>query len=521
MKFFNTAGPIRTSENYFVSPLDRINFAEVMELIELKRYFVLHAPRQTGKTSSLFALRERLNSTGRYRAVYVNVEPAQVVYDDVRARMQAILTVLSGEAKDKLNDPFVGNIWREVLESSGAHIVLHEVLRQWSAADSRPLILMIDEIDALSGDMLILVLRQLRSGYPERPENFPQNVILCGVRDVRDYRIRSSREDQIITGGSAFNIKAESLRLGDFDESQTKSLLLQHTEETGQLWSEDALQEVWDSTRGQPWLVNALAHEAWKRVRERDRQIEHDDIIESREVLIRRRDTHLDQLADKLREERVKRVIEPILSGDPDAVAYQPDDVQYVRDLGLIRQSRPIRIANPIYREIIPRELINSLDESIPYETAWFVEDGRLVMDRLMESFQEFFREHSEHWVRRFDYQEAWSQLLLQAFLQRIVNAGGRVEREYGSGPGRMNLLVVWHVGEVRQKAVIECKLRHGGLERVVADWSDQIREYMDRCGTEEGHLVIFDRSEGRSWEEKVFRRSEMDGGKPVTVWGM
>ncbi len=521
MKFFNTAGPIKSDKNYHIPPLDRFNLPEILALIEQERYFVLHAPRQTGKTSALVALQDELNSTGYYRAVYVNVEPAQVVGDDVRAGMQTILTTMSGEAQDSLNDPFVGGIWQQVLDASGAYIALREVLRQWSAADSRPLILMIDEIDALIGDMLISVLRQLRAGFPQRPKNFPQSVILCGVRDVRDYRIRSTREDQIITGGSAFNIKAKSLRLGDFDESETKSLLLQHTDETGQRWSKDALQEVWESTRGQPWLVNALANEVCETVRDRGRKIGHDDIIESREALIRRRDTHLDQLADKLREDRVKRVIEPLLIGELDASVFKTDDVQYVCDLGLVRVEQQIEVANPIYREIIPRELITSADKVIPYETVWFVEDGQLVMDRLFESFQEFFREHSEHWIRRFDYQEAWPQLLLQAFLQRIVNAGGRIEREFGSGRRRIDLLIVWQTGKAHQKIVVECKRRRNGLDGVVADGLVQTRDYMGRCGTDEGHLLIFDPSEKRSWEEKMFRRYETEKGKSVTVWGM
>ncbi len=521
MRFFNTSGPIKPDKNYFIPPLERLDRSEVLQLIEQERYFVLHAPRQTGKTSVLIALRDELNSTGRYRAAYINVESAQVARDDIETGMRAVLTKLAVEAESRLNDSFVRDIWQDVLSSAGAFEVLSETLRRWSEADSRPLILMIDEIDALSGDMLISVLRQLRSGYPQRPESFPQSVILCGVRDVRDYRIRSNREDQIITGGSAFNIKARSLRLGDFDEPQTRSLLLQHTEETGQRWSEDALHEVWESTQGQPWLVNALANEVCESVKDQSRQIGHDEIIDSREVLIRCRDTHLDQLADKLREDRVKRVIEPLLIGELDASVFKTDDVQYVLDLGLIRVEQQIEVANPIYREIIPRELITSADKIIPFETVWFVDDDRLVMDRLFESFQEFFREHSEHWVRRFDYQEAWPQLLLQAFLQRIVNAGGRIEREYGSGRKRIDLLVEWPKGGNLQKIVIECKLRRNGLEHVVVDGLIQIREYMDRCGTDEGHLVIFDRSEARPWDEKVFRREETAGDRPVSVWGM
>ena len=521
MRFFNTAGPIIPEDHYHISPLERVDRDEIFRLIEQKRYFVLHAPRQTGKTSMLFALRDELNATGQYRAVYVNVEPAQAAREDVQSAMQTILADLASEANTYLEDSFVDELWPRVLNRQGGHSALREVLKRWSAASSLPLVLMIDEIDALVGDSLVSVLRQLRAGYAGRPEYFPQSVMLCGVRDVRDYRIHSSAEKSVIAGGSAFNIKAESLRLGDFDEKETRVLLGQHTEDTGQAWSNEALAEVWHSTRGQPWLVNALAAQALKLVKNSGQTIGIDDIMSAREVLIRRHDTHLDQLADKLREDRVRRVIGPMLSGESGIEALREDDLQYCRDLGLIRLEPTVEIANPIYREIVPRQLIFSTAVQIQYETVWFVENGRLVIARLIEAFQEFFREHSEHWMERFEFKEAGPQLLLQAFLQRVVNAGGRVEREYGIGRKRTDLLVVWGEGSVKQKAVIECKIRHDGLERTVRNGAEQTAMYMDGCGTDEGHLIIFDRSEERTWKEKIFQREEMVGEQFVTVWGM
>ena len=145
------------------------------------------------------------------------------------------------------------------------------------------------------------------------------------------------------------------------------------------------------------------------------------------------------------------------------------------------------------------------------------------MADRLMEAFQEFFRENSDRPVGQFDYREADAQLLMQAFLQRVVNAGGRVQREYGAGRRRIDILVSWRTAAGMQKVVIECKRRRqrDGLERVIADGIVQTSDYMDRCGAEEGHLVIFDQSEGQSWSEKIFRRTETAGGKEVTVWGM
>ncbi len=519
MRFFNTAGPVVPENNYHIAPLDRVDRDEVFGLIESWKYFILHAPRQTGKTSALRALMKELNETGRCRAVYVNIEGAQAAREDVPAAMRAILSVLSSSAADHLDDRFVEDNWLRILEESGAHDALRNVLRRWARDDSRPLVVMLDEIDALVGDTLISVLRQLRAGYAERPRHFPQCVILCGIRDVRDYRIRSSAEKAVITGGSTFNIKAESLRMSDFTEAETRALLRQHTEHTGQKWSAEALAEVWDSTAGQPWLVNALAAEALKKVRDRSVTIGHDDVIDAREALIRRRDTHLDQLADKLREPRVKRVIELLVSSGAETEPFQPDDVQYCVDLGLITAVPQIAVANAIYREVIPRELIASNDRALAYQTAWFVEDGQLLMDRLMESFQAFFRESSEHWVGRFDYKEAGPQLLLQAFLQRVVNAGGRIEREYGLGRMRTDLLVEW--GPQRQREVIECKVRRGGLERTIGEGLAQLGGYMERCGGATGHLVVFDRAAERSWDEKLFRREASAGSRKVTVWGM
>ena len=310
--------------------------------------------------------------------------------------------------------------------------------------------LLIDEIDMLIGDSLLAVLRQLRTGYHQRPRSFPQSVVLCGVRDVRDYRIHSGSANAIIAGGSAFNVKAESLRLGDFSRDEVLALLGQHTAETGQAFTAEALELVWGQTLGQPWLVNALADDACfrdKAGRDRSRPIDAAALRAAQERLILRRETHLDQLADKLREDRVRRVVEPLLSG-AEVRTFTDRDLEYIRDLGLLARDRPVRIANPIYAEVVPRELTWVVQEEFDQETAWYVDaDGGLNVRALLAAFQTFFREHSEHWSKRFQYQEAWPQLLLQAFLQRVVNSGGRIEREYGLGRGRTDLLIVWPRG--------------------------------------------------------------------------
>ena len=240
MRFFNTAGPVVAEDHYCIPPLERLNLVEVRRLIRDKRYFVLHAPRQTGKTSALLALRDLLNAEGAYRCVYANIEGGQAMREDVEQVMRVILGELALRAS-LLGDEFLDEIWLDILTKSGPGAALRVALMRWANADPKPLVLLIDEIDALIGDSLLSVLRQLRAGYDQRPEYFPQSIVLCGIRDVRDYRIHSGSANAVITGGSAFNIKSRSLRLGDFSQDEVQTLLAQHTEETGQAFTPDAL----------------------------------------------------------------------------------------------------------------------------------------------------------------------------------------------------------------------------------------------------------------------------------------
>ena len=526
MRSFNTTGPVKPDKHYCIPPLARLDLDEVLRLVDGEKYFVLHAPRQTGKTSTLLALCDLLNGQG-YACVYTTVETARTARENVEQAMRAVLGRLASRARLTLDDDFLAEEWSGILAKFGPNEALGEALTRWAQASAKPLVLLIDEIDTLQGDPLLSTLQQLRGGYPMRPTAFPQCVVLCGLRDVRDYRIHSS--------SSPFNIVAESLRLGDFTQEETLALLGQHTEEAGQAFTPEAREAIWTQTLGQPWLVNALAYETCfksKAGRDRSRAITADDVAEAREGLIVRRVTHLDQLADKLREDRVRRVIEPMLSG-ADEHAFSNRDVEYVRDLGLIARDKPVRIANPIYAEVVPRELGWVLQETLDQDTKWYVDEaGGLDVDKLLASFQDFFRRHSEHWKNRFDYEEPWPQILLQAYLHRVVNGGGRIEREYGLGRGRVDLLIAWPQspsaeesggGGVREY-VVECKVVRDkdGWEGKVSEGVEQTAGYMARCDAEAGHLVVIDQREGRSWEEKVFRRQRRSkDGVPVEVWGM
>jgi hypothetical protein len=402
-------------------------------------------------------------------------------------------------------------------------------LTRWAQSCPRPLLLIFDEIDALVGNSLISVLSQLRAGFPDRPTAFPWSVALCGMRDVRDYKAASGGGPVRMGSSSPFNIKEESLRLGSFTEAELRALYGQHTTETGQPFTEEALARAFELTQGQPWLVNALAREVVEKLSvPRSEPITAAHLDAAKERVILERATHLDSLLARLAEPRVRRVLEPILAGD---LPYQDplnDDYQYVTDLGLIAPDPPVRIANPIYREIILRVLAGSAERAVLADPRSFVgKEGRLDMDRLLQSFADFWREHGEILAGHVEYAEVAAQLVFMAYLHRIVNGGGFIDREVGIGRKRIDLLVRWPFTDARgeralQRAAFELKVWRDRDKKgdPLGQGLTQLDDYLARLGLDEGVLVIFDgRSAAAPIEARTrFEQAQTPSGRQVTV---
>lgn len=415
-KFFNTAGPIKLDIHYNVDPLSRIDLSEIEMLIQQQKYFVLYAPRQTGKTSCLLALRDYLNAIGYYWAVYANVEAGQAMRNNVEVVNELTASVIAEEAALIMGTSLPVQILRQAIADAPASRLVSSYLSALCGALDRPLVLFIDEIDSLVGDSL---------------------VSICIIPEM---------------------------------------------------------------------------------------------IYRAEESIIYRRDTHIDILIDKLREPRVCRVIGPILSGEEgaDESLMPTDDIQYVADMGLIVLDKPRRIANAIYREIIPRELTWDTQSGLTQQSAWYINpDNSINMEKLLTDFQQFFRQNADSWIERFDYKESGPQLLLQAFLQRGVNGGGYIDREYGLGRGRTDLLITKPLtdgyGGPLQRIVLELKIKRGDTEKTIIEGLKQTVGYMDTCGgvINEGHFILFNRDKGASWDSKIWHRSEQLAGRKIEVWGM
>ncbi len=539
-RFFNTAGVCEPRKHYMLPPSERL--PGLGSLIDREAYFVVHAPRQSGKTTCFHHLARELTVAGRYAAQLASCETARTVGDDVDRAVNVVVRAIETEAgrdlPEELRPPPA-----ESVHGVDAEIRLNSYLGTWCQRCPRPVVLFLDEIDALSGKSLLAVLQQLRAGYRSRPESFPHAMALIGLRDVRDYRMRDAPEvaDPVIRelkgrppggieGGlaqlgtsSPFNIKVRSLTLRNFTSEEVAQLYSQHTVETGQIFSPAALELAYGLTRGQPWLVNALADQVvTQEAPDPETAVTADHVDRAKEALILRRDTHIDSLVHRLREARIRRVIEPILAGEFPERAVPEDDVAFVEDLGLVALGPSgYSMANPIYREIVPRALTSLTERFLPVTERSFVrDDGSLDFDGLLDAFVAFWREHAESFLDRQPYSEAAAQLVCMAYLQRIVNGGGYIDREYAVGNGRIDLCVRWPLPDgTIQRFALELKVRRAGRPDPVAVGLEQSGRYLERLGLDEGTLVLFDqRPDAPLFADRGTRETRTVDGREILV---
>ncbi len=495
-------------------------YDDVMRLIESQQYFVLHAPRQTGKTTFLHALAHRLNAEGKYVCVVCSLESAGYQSISVESANKVFIQAIYLSAEIFLS---ADNRPPDPDKYAAGSLLLRKYLSDWCQSMDKPLVLLLDEVDSLYDDVLISTLRQLRDGFQARPRNFPQSVAIVGLRDIREYRLRARADNPSIGAGSPFNIKAKSLFLSAFSREEVLELLNQHTGDTGQLFSEAVFEKLYEYSGGQPWLTNALANEIVAEILKNNYSLEiTPEMVETaKERLIEQRQTHLDSLSDKINEPRVRPILMSIITGEAPAFDGYNDAVRYCRDLGIITPENPIRFANPIYREIITRILNSSLADGINQDiaqTSWYLQgDGTLDMDKLLTAFTDFYRRHSESWLERFEYKEAGHQLLLMAFLQRIINGGGRIEREMAVGNGRTDLAVFWK----SQIIPIEIKMHHDKWSE--PEGMEQLGRYMDRLGQHRGYLVFFEKKNAVElpWEQRIRREIHQVENKEIVLLGM
>ena len=521
-KCFNIAGPCFPGEHYMLPALERL--PGIMRIVEQRSYFVLHAARQSGKTTALMALVAEINGQSAMNALYFTVESVQR-FTDPRDGIQKIVESMRNAV---LRHPVFGKLVRDpaseipALRPPQPGLDVKAFLAQLAEYSGKPLVVFFDEVDCLSDDTLVTFLRQLRDGYVTRMSSpFPASIALVGMRDIRDYKARIRPDGQTLGDASPFNIITEDLTLGNFSEEDVGRLYSQHTESTGQKFAPEAVSLAWDSTRGQPWLVNALARECVAKIHEYRyaETITSDDIAKAKETLIRARGTHVDSLMERLKEPRVRRVVEPVILGKDFYLSEFDDDYRYVLDLGLLRENEYHALVpgNPMYGEIMLRYLSATEQKRFynDYRTPfWLKTDGSLDMPALMAEFQRFWRENSGADRQVYGYNESTPHLVMMGYLQRVVNGGGRIAREMALGSKRLDLCVEF--GKFRYAVELKMKRNFSPSESPA-----QLAGYLDTLGLDEGWMAVFDEDMSKPWDEKIYNRDLSLSGKTLHIVGL
>jgi hypothetical protein len=500
MRFFQIGGPCVPGRHYMLPAAARLPGAR--ELIGRDEYFVVHAPRQSGKTTSLEVLAQELTSAGTHVALRVSCASAKGVVEDVGAVELNILRAIRG-AVSNLRLPaemLPPDPWPDVEASSR----IREGLTAWAAACSLPIVIFFDEVDALLGSSLVSFLNQIRDGYLSRPAPFTASVALCGLRDVRDYKTAYGGDPAAQHRESPWNISVKSLRPPDFTPEQVAELYGQHTAESGQEFTSGAVERVFFYSQGQPWLVNAIAREITLEMGiPLDQPITSEHVELAKEVLVRSRATNLESLEYRLHEERVARVIAPIIQGEVPSYPGFIRDWRYLQDLGLLAVGDQVKVANPIYAEVIARTLTASMQPVVAATLRpedFLTASGRIDMARVISGFAAYWTEHGEI-VEGKDYQEAWPHLLLFTYLQAVVNSHGSLAREYAAGRGRADIVIRRpYPGDDGhpQREVIEVKVWHPRDKADPAvEGLAQLDRYLDRLGLAAGVLAVFDARPG------------------------
>jgi hypothetical protein len=401
------------------------------------------------------------------------------------------------------------------------------ILNQLCQDLDKDLVVFFDEADLLSGPGLLTFLAQIRDGYNNRhnPGNqFPRSLALVGMRDIRDCIASKHPESAGGHLASPFNIVAERMTLANFTREETGRLYRQHTEATGQVFEDAAVGRAWHWSEGQPWLVNALARQIVEVKLKNDYSalVTATLVDEAAESLIERRDTHIDSLIERLTEPRVIKVMDAVFAGTKSPVPVNSDDRRYCQDLGLVVKEKnlTLRPANKIYKEVMSRVITDQIQFQLSDNISDFKwNNGRIIlMTELLTDFQKFWRHDSRSFpflkadfaLHKFD--EATYSFILLAYLQKTVNGGAVVDRQYAEGRGAVDISARYKGREY----LIEVKLEYSYNPNSLS----QLAGYLDNAGEEEGWLVIFDRNKAKPWDEKIFFKIERFQGKTIFIFG-
>jgi hypothetical protein len=490
-RIFEKSGSVDPKNSYYVTIENVVNpdNQDIKTMVDKGRYFSMFAPRQSGKTTFLDAVRSELHTDPTYVVILLSFQNLRKVgkkqfYSQIQKKLYVQLKSRLNEVNCQKYDAVERLCNQHRITDHLSFMHLFEELNQ--VIQSKKIVIFIDEFDGISVKELenfLTTLRELYISYKKVKQKALYSIGLIGIRNIT----------KLIVGGvSPFNI-ADHVELPPFSLKNIRDLYSQYTEETNQPFIEEAVKKVYDETGGQPWLVNRLGTILTVDVKPGTIEpIERKDVETAIEILLSERNDHFDNLYEKAKP--CKETFAKIVL---DNVKYNPNDEDqtWLEQHGLIKKKeKKAVVANNIYRERYIETFFNEVEVPGDIFTAEYLAAGdRLDIKRILLDFDQYIAQIG---VRAFYKEkkpyEKTGQFLLTAWLYRFTKNGlGDLRYETPSGLGRMDIILTYK----ERKYIIETKVNHqDNITRILNQGITQLAyQYLATESIQEGYLVIFD----------------------------
>jgi AAA-like domain len=477
-KRFNITGNCFAEEHYMADISAKL--AATVKMVAYGDYFVINRPRQYGKTTMLYHLAEALERDGEYLVFNISFEGlGDEVFQEESTFSRSFVRQLAKKSKREAFPDL--NAW---LKASADRVnnlgELSDLITELVEKIDRKIVVLIDEVDKSSNNQLFIsFLGVLRHKYLDRRQTPTfYSVVLAGVHDVKTLKAKI-RPDEEGKNNSPWNIAADFKVDLSLQPQEIKPMLEEYAATTGTRMDTSAIAEtLFYYTSGYPFLVSKLCKmldEDLMPAQQR-RDWTSDDVQIAVNQLITEGNANFDSLIKNLESDtRLYDLVSRLLIEAETIPFVLSDPVINLGVLyGIFKTNNGLAIHNRIY--VLP--------------------GSRLDIPKLLTRFQTFMRE--EYSKKDRDFLERNGRLVFLAFLKPILNGHGYSFKEpQTSEEKRLDVVITFH----QHRYLVELKVWRG--PKAHEEGLEQLADYLDRQGLDEGYLLIFDHKGIKTWQQE------------------
>jgi len=504
-KEFNITGTCIPEKHFMADVSDKLE--KILALITTGKYFTINRPRQYGKTTTMYLLKQRLEAD--YIVIKTSFEGVgNSFFANEKSFCSKLLQLFSQEFKS--NNPEIHKMLVQATKEVEDLDNLSSVISKMAEMADRKIVLMIDEVDRTSNNQLFLnflgVLRNKYLSMMEGEDHTFFSVILAGVYDVKNLKLklRSGEEEHY---NSPWNIAVDFNIDMSLNQSEIASMLSDYSKsmkcqiDTGVIAS-----RLFFYTNGYPFLVSKLCKIVAEKIKPTVWMIEHID--QAVKLLLKESNPNFDNITKELENNReLYDFVEKILLGSQNyEFVIQNPLINLGMMLGLLRDNHGlVELDNIIYENLIKSYMVSKIQTSgknhdlfsDSIQSIYLKKNGDLDFDLVLKKFQEVIKEKysKSDLLKSDEFLEKDLRMLFLVFLKPIINGVGFSFKEVeSSSEKRLDLVVVFK----NQKIVVEMKLWRGDsyYQRGV----EQLLDYIDRENVDTGYLLIMDKSRSKNF---------------------